>query len=75
MKTKLRVSILFVGISILTTTVYALPLLNIANDDDNHDDLVLKVTAPVAPIPEPATMILFGTGLIGLAGVARRKKK
>jgi len=38
--------------------------------DDNHDDLVVRITATVVPVP-PA-LWLFGSA-VGLLGVARRK--
>ena len=33
------------------------------------------VVADAAPVPEPTTMLLFGTGLVGLVGSRLRKKK
>jgi hypothetical protein len=40
---------------------------------DRGTGAVTSVDISITPIPEPSSLALFGTGLIGIAGLIRRK--
>jgi hypothetical protein len=44
-----------------------------AGPDDNHDDMIIKAVFTPKAVPEPATLGLFGLGLLAVWAGARRR--
>jgi hypothetical protein len=46
-----------------------------AGPDDNHDDMLIKAVFTPRSVPEPATLGLFGLGLLGVWVAGRRRAR
>ena len=57
-----------------TFVLEARAILPVTHGFDNPDDYLFHMEGTISSVPVPAAIWLFGSGLIGLVGFARRKK-
>ena len=66
--------IVFLNGGHFATYTFSSPVLALAFHDDGYGEVGID-NLVVNSVPEPATMLLLGSGLVGLAGFARRRYK
>jgi hypothetical protein len=65
----------FFGVNDLTSDIVSISVAALAGGQPDIDNFRFTAQAPTATTPEPATMILFGTGLAGVASFARKRRR
>ncbi len=63
---QVRLILTSAAVFLMSVTAFSSPILSAAADGGN------AIVSRIAVVPEPGTLTVLGTGLLGLAGIVRR---